>query len=67
MKLKSDAKFQEKLTSGFKYGMRNFVNFHPTTQISLIFHFFCLKYMRFELKITAELYFIRPNTDAKFE
>ena len=32
MALKSDAKFEEKLTLGFRYDMRNLVNFHPTTQ-----------------------------------
>ena len=36
MALKSDAKFKEK-TCGFKYDMRNFVNFHPTTQKSVNF------------------------------
>ena len=30
MTLKSDAKFKEKLTYGFKYDVRNLVNFHPT-------------------------------------
>ena len=32
MTLKSDAEFKEKLTCGFKYDMRNLVNFHPATQ-----------------------------------
>ena len=32
MRLKSDAKFKEKLTCGFKYDIKNLVNFHPTTQ-----------------------------------
>ena len=32
MTLTSDAKFKEKLTCGFKYDMRNLVNFDPTTQ-----------------------------------
>ena len=53
MTLKSDAKFKEKLTSGFKYDMRNLVNFHPTTQKSKNFismGYFCPKYMRFELE-----------------
>ena len=36
MKLKSDAKFKEKLTCGFKYDMKDSVNF--------------LKYIRFEVK-----------------
>ena len=30
MALKSDANIKEKLTFGFKYDMRNLVNFHPT-------------------------------------
>ena len=34
MTMKNDAKFKEKLTCGFNYGMRNLVNFHPTTQKS---------------------------------
>ena len=38
MTLKSDAKFKEKLICGFKYDMRNLVNFHPTTLESEI-HF----------------------------
>ena len=53
MTLKSDAKFKEKLTCGFKYDMRNLVNFHPTTQKSknyTLMDYFCPKYMRFELK-----------------
>ena len=53
MRLKSYAKFKEKLTCSFIYNMRNFVNFHPTTQKSVNFtsmSYFCLKYMRFELK-----------------
>ena len=54
MALKSDAKFKEKLTCGFKYDMRNLVNFHPTTQKSKNFTlmgYSCPKYMRFELEI----------------
>ena len=47
MTLKSDAKFKDKLTCGFKYDIRNLVNFHPTTQKSKSF---CPRYMRFELK-----------------
>ena len=53
MALKSDAKFKEKLTCGFKYDMRNLANFHPTTQKSKNFTlmgYFCPKYMRFKLK-----------------
>ena len=47
MTLKSDAKFKDKLTCGFKYDIRNLVNFHPSTQKSKSF---CSRYMRFELK-----------------
>ena len=46
MALKSDAKFEEKLTLGFRYDMRNLVNFHPTTQKSKNFTsmgYFCPK------------------------
>ena len=53
--LKSDAKFKGKLTFGFKYGMNNLVNFHPTTQKFENFtsiSFFCPKYIKFELKNT---------------
>ena len=53
MTLKSDAQFKEKLTSGFKYDMRNFVNFYPTTQKSenlFSMGSLCPKYTRFELQ-----------------
>ena len=53
MTLKSDAKFKEKLTCGFKYDMRNLMNFHPTTQKSenlTQMGYFCPKYMKFELQ-----------------
>ena len=54
MTLKSDAKFKDKLTCGFKYDIRNLVNFHPTTQKAENFtskSYFCPKCRRFELKI----------------
>ena len=41
------------MTCSFKYDMRNFVNFHPTTQKFQNFTsmgYFCPKYMSFELK-----------------
>ena len=53
MTLKSDAKFKEKLTCGFKYDKRNLVNFHQTTQkFKNLFSMgsFCPKYTRFELQ-----------------
>ena len=70
MTLKSDAMFKEKLACGFKYDMRNLVNFNPTTQKSKNFTSmgcFCPKYMRFELKNTEESSFMTLNSDAKFE
>ena len=53
MTLESDGKFKEKLTYGFKYDMRNLVNFHPATQKSenfVLMGSFCPKYIRFELE-----------------
>ena len=44
MILKSDAKFKLKLTCSFKYDMRNFVNFHLTTQKSEVFDVWAKKY-----------------------
>ena len=71
MTLKSNAKFKEKLTRGFKYDMRNLVSFHPTTQQSknlTSMGYFCPKYVRFEpKKNTEELSFMTLNSDAKFE
>ena len=61
---------KEKLTCGFKYDMRNLVNFHPTTQKSENFTpmgYFCPKCMRFELKNTEELSLMTLNIDAKSE
>ena len=53
MTLKSDAKSKEKLTCGFKYDIKNFVNFHPSTQKFEKFtsvSSFCPKYIEVELK-----------------
>ena len=50
--------------------MRNFVNFHLTTQKFQKFTsmgYFCPKYMRFELTNTEKLSFMTLNSDAKFE
>ena len=60
MTLKYYAKFKEKLTCGFKYDIRNFVNFHPTTQKSENFFSmssFCPKYVKFELEKIQWKYF----------
>ena len=54
MRHKSDAKFKEKLTFGFKYDMKNLMNFHPTIQkslkISLQGALIVQSILRFELK-----------------
>ena len=53
MTLKNDAKFKAKLTCGFKYDMRNLLNFYPTPQKSEnVFSMgsFCPKHTRFELQ-----------------
>ena len=53
MTLKSDEKFERKLTLGSKKDMRNLLKFHPTTQKSKNFTlvgYFCPGYMRFELQ-----------------
>ena len=47
MTMMSDAKLKEKLTCGFKYDMKDTVNFYPTTQKSESFtsiSYFCPKY-----------------------
>ena len=71
MTLKSDAKFKQKLTCGFKYDKKDLINFHQTTQKSENFTLigcFCPKYMRFGHKKNAErLSFMTLNSDAKFE
>ena len=70
MTLKSDAKFKEKLTCGFKYDMRNLVIFLLTTQkfenFKLMGYFFP-KYKWFELKNKEELSFRILNSHSKFE
>ena len=70
MTLKSDAKYKERLTCGFKYDMRNLVNSYPTTQKSENFtsmSSFCPKYIKFELKNTDELSFVTLQSDARLE
>ena len=60
MTLKSEVKFKEKLICGFKYDMKNLMNFHPNTQKSKSFTSmgtFCPKYVRFELKKYREVIF----------
>ena len=40
MKLKSDAKFEEKLTRGMKKDIKNLVNFHKSSRKSGNLHFY---------------------------
>ena len=71
MTLKSDAKFEEKLTCSFKYDIKNLAIFHPTIQKSENFcsiGYFCQKSIQgLSYKNTEELSFITLNSDAKFE
>ena len=69
MTLKSDAKFEEKLTLGPKKDMTKLVNFHQTTQKSedfTLMGYFCPKYMRFELKKYRRAIFHDTSSDVKF-
>ena len=53
MTLQSDTKFKEKMNCSFKYDMRNFVNFHSTTQKFQNFTsicYFCPKDIMFQLE-----------------
>ena len=64
MTLKSDAKLKEKQNCGFRYDMRNLVNFHPTSQKSenfTLMNYFCPRYIRFELKKYREVIFHDPE------
>ena len=68
MTQQNDAKFKEKLTFGFKYDMRNVVNFQPATQKPenlTSMSSFCPKYIKFELKNTEELSFMTMNSAKK--
>ena len=70
MTLKSDARSKGKLTFGFKYDMRNLINFHPATQKSknlTLMDYFCSNYMRFDLKRYRGVTFMTLNSDAKLE
>ena len=54
MTLKSDAKFEERLTCGLENGMRNLANFHRalgSVKIGTLMGYFCPKQKMYELKI----------------
>ena len=59
MAMENDAKFEEKLTLGFKNDTKNLLNFYPTTQNSKNFismGYFYPKYIRFEPKKVQRSY-----------
>ena len=70
MTLKNDANFKEELTCGYKYDLRNLMNFQPTTQKSGNFFLmgsFCPKYTGLNYKNTKKLSFMTLDSDEKFE
>ena len=67
--LKSDAKFEEKMTLASKNVMRNLVNFNESSVKSEIYTLmceFCQKYIMFEPKNTENLCVITLKIDTKF-
>ena len=69
MTLRSDVKFKEKLICGFRYDVRNFVNFQQTIQKSeklFLMYPFCSKYTRFERQKYRGV-ILTLNSDARFE
>ena len=62
MTLKSDAKFEEKLTLGSRNDMRNSVNFNARSGAAFVESILCL-----DQKRTEELCVITLKNDAKFE
>ena len=70
MTMKNDAKFKEKLTCRFKYDMKDFVQLssnHSKFQNFTLMGSFRPKYIRFELKNTETLSFMKLISDAKLE
>ena len=71
MTLKSDAKFEEKLTCGLKNDMRNLANLHQSTlsvKIGTLMGSFPPKSRKcLTLKFTEELCVIEMKNNAKFE
>ena len=68
--MKSDAKFKEILSRGFKYDIRNLSNFHPTPLKSehfLSMGVFVQRIQGLSYRNTDELPIMILNSDAKFE
>ena len=70
MTLKSDAKFEEKLTCGLENNMKNLANFHQSTGVSklrLSWDPFVQSRKCVSLKFTEELFVITMKNDTKIE
>ena len=69
MTLKSDAKFEEKLTLGSKNDMKNLMNFNASSSISENLHFHVLLFSKIYClsQSTEELLAIILENDAKFK
>ena len=70
MTLKTDAKFKENMTCGFKHSMRNMVKFYPTTQKSTNFTSigsFCRKAYNVSARKFQRNYVMTQKGDAKFK
>ena len=70
MTLKSDAKFQEKLTCGLENDIRNWAHFYQSTQKSQNWDFYGTLYESTEcisLNFTEELCVMPIKNDATFE
>ena len=65
MTLKSDAKFEEKLTCGWENDVRNLANFHKSIQKCQNWDFDGMKCM--SLKFPEELCVMTMKNDTKFE
>ena len=61
---KSDAKFEEKLTLGFKNDIRNFVNFNASSGKSKNFYFGVLL-LSIAYKVSAKMYRITISHDTE--
>ena len=70
MALKSDAKCKEKLTCGFKYDMKDLVNFTQplrSTKVSLRWAIFVQSISGLSYKNTEKLSFMTLNIDCGFK
>ena len=61
MKLKDDAIFKEKLIGGLKNGIRNLVNFHPSSQQSEAYQ----AYLHFDGLVLSKAYQVLDEKEQK--